>query len=104
MNGDVPRTSEGRALTRQEQLLLLIEQRTETDDFGKLQRYYIPRYDVEYITIGRDLCDIGHVSGSDAASLKALERKGWIERPSGAAADYSYQITEDGKLKAQEIA
>jgi hypothetical protein len=107
MKGNVPRDADGRALTRQEQLLLLIEQRTITDDQGNLERYFVPHISAESIYAGqngREYFDIGYVSGAgDAASLRALERKGLIAKPQGTSIRYGYRITEEGKLKAQTL-
>ena len=75
---------------RAKELLLLIDHKTDRDFSSKtIDRYYIP--------IGGD----GVWGAGDANCLRGLERKGLIERmPVG---DYSYAITEEGRLIAQEV-
>lgn len=75
---------------RARELLLIIDRKTDRDFLNKtIDRYYCPM-------------TYGGVSGAgDANCLRGLERKGLIERmPVG---DYSYAITEEGRLIAQEI-
>lgn len=104
MNGNIPRDSEGRALTRQEQLLLLIEQNCQfSEDGSTLLRFYVPQTTPEVIVVNGERYDIGIVyGGGDAQALKALERRGWI-KSQPKVSRYSFSITENGMLKAQEL-
>lgn len=86
-------------MTRADELLLLIEEATTPDG-----RYFVPpAYPVHCHRTGETIT----VSGAgDAQSLKALERRGLIRRPANCPHPnpYCYEITEDGKLRAQELA
>lgn len=96
MNGNVPRTSEGRALSRQEQLLLLLDQWCVPG-----VRYYVPGTGTVSINVGRERYDIGSVSGAgDRSSLTALVNRGQAIYHANTG---GYDITEDGRLRAQAI-
>lgn len=77
------------SLKRADVLLLLVEERN----------IYTPQYGAEYLQ-----CLGGastHVNGAgDMSALRSLERKGLVKRHVRYG---QWEITEDGKLRAQEI-
>jgi hypothetical protein len=101
MNGNVPRDADGRALTRADQFLLLIEQRCAAFEGAA----WLPSLDGrgQYFSIGHESFVFWASGSGDASTLRSFERKGWIEwEPK--LGKYACRITEDGRLHAQEIA
>jgi hypothetical protein len=93
-------------------LLLVVDGRTRRDVLGKLECFWIPKYDPEYVNAQKydengklppyGLTDVS-VFGSDALVLKSLERKGLIRRPdTNMSGKYMYYITDDGKDAIEE--
>ena len=68
----------------------MIDHKTDRDFSSKtISRYYVPiAYD-------------GVSGAGDARCLRSLESKGLIEHMP--ASDYSYAITEEGRLKSKEV-
>lgn len=93
-------------------LLLLIADRTKRSDDGKLERFWIPSSDIQYVNVNKynDLGILGsglagiYVSGaSDASSLRCLEGRRLIERPkTSLPQDYCYCVTEAGLLEIEK--
>ncbi|MDP2730559.1 MAG: hypothetical protein Q8O55_08745 [Dehalococcoidales bacterium] len=77
---------------RAKELLLIIDKRTDRDfTTGAISIYFVP------LGAGND-----NVWGAgDARSLNSLERKGLIQRMP--VAEYSFAITEEGRLIAQTL-
>ncbi len=74
------------------ELLLIIDQATDRDfDAKTIDRYFVPQRN-------DNICGAG-----DARCLRSLEGKGLIERMPHGSKDYSYAITEEGRLIAQTI-
>jgi len=83
-----------------EQLLLLVDHKTERDEDGKLKRYFVPSVRRTYeLPFAKDGVFVG--GAGDARIFKSLESKGLIHKER--LTDYSYSITEDGRITAEEI-
>ena len=79
---------------RANELLLVIDKATDRDfDSKTISRYWVP--------LGRGQDSIW--GAGDARCLRSLESKGLIERMPVGSRGYSYAITEEGRLIAQEI-
>jgi len=78
--------------SRAKELMLIIDRATDRDFTTKtIQRYWVPQGQ------GND----GVWGAGDARCLRSLESKGLIERMP--LSDYSYAITEEGRLIAETI-
>lgn len=102
MNGEIPRTEDGRALTTQEQLLLVVDQHTV---FG--ERYWVPPGSRRSTIVVQDVHYTIPIGGAgDRSSLNALVRKGHIENvyTNGGTIHMGYIVTEAGRQRAQSIA
>ena len=81
-------------------LLWLINHRTERNDKGELQSFFVPRADPELIPGVVE--SIWVSGGGDASALSGMERAGLIERPQTTLPNkYVYVITEDGLLAVE---
>jgi hypothetical protein len=92
-----PRIKEEDLGRRSQELLVLVAESTKRGQDGTLQQYFVPKAKPMWCDALRRALD---VSGSgDASSLRALERRGLVERIG--AAPHSYAATDYGVCAAE---